>query len=220
MAKKIGLFGGSFNPVHLGHLRAAEEIRELLSLDKVIFIPTSVHPLKQSSNIPDGKKRFQMLKLAIRDNPDFEVSEVELKREGPSYTIDTLKYYSNRYKNNQFYFIIGNENLASIDRWKQYEDLFRYSNFAVIKRPGVKSGKGNSPLPLKLKRTFKLKKSQKDITIYEHKSSKKLIFLNIRGIRISSTRVRKLIREKKSVKYFIPNNLNTYILKNNLYIGD
>ena len=220
MAKKIGLFGGSFNPVHLGHLRAAEEIKELLSLDRVIFIPTAVHPLKQNRSVPDGKKRFHMLKLATRDNPDFEVSEVELKRKGPSYTVDTLKYYSNRYKNKQYYFIIGSENLASIDRWKQYEDLFSYSNFAVIKRPGVKFNKGKSSLPPKLRRMFKLIKSGSDYTEYEHKSSKKLIFLNIRGIRISSTRVRKLIKEKKSVRYYIPNSLNTYILKNNLYIGD
>ena len=94
MARKIGIFGGSFNPVHLGHLRAAEEIREILSLEKIIFIPTSIHPLKPVKNMPSGRKRFQMLNLAVKDNPCFEVSDLELKREGPSYTIDTLKYFS------------------------------------------------------------------------------------------------------------------------------
>lgn len=220
MGKKVGLFGGSFNPVHTGHLRAAEEIREMLLLDKVIFIPTYVHPLKQSKDIPDAKKRYQMLKLAIRDNPLFEASDVELKREGPSYTIDTLKYYSNKYKKTQFYFIFGTENLTKIDKWYQYQDLFKYSNFVVIKRPGVKYTSGKSIIPSKLRHKFRNIVSDNSITVYEHKSSKKLIFVNIRGIRISSTMVRKLIKEKRSVRYFIPDNLNSYILKNKLYVGE
>ena len=220
MTNKIGLFGGSFNPVHIGHLRAAEEIKELLKLDKIIFIPTSVHPLKKSRNIPDGKKRYQMLKLAVSGNPDFEVSDIELKRKGPSYTIDTLKYFSKKYRSKEFYFILGTENLSNIDKWKQFQELFQYSNFAIMKRPGVKFNNSKSVIPSKLRRMFKFIESSDDITVYEHKSSKELIFVNIRGIRISSTRVRKLIKDKKSVRYFIPNNLNTYILKNKLYIGE
>jgi len=220
MTNKIGLFGGSFNPVHIGHLRAAEEIKELLLLDKIIFIPTATHPLKKSKNVPDGKKRYQMLKLAVRDNPDFEVSDAELKRGGPSYTIDTLKYFSKMYKRKELYFIIGSENLSNIDKWKEYQELFIYSNFVVIKRPGKRFSKDKSMLPAKLKSMFDFKESSKDITIYEQKKSKKLIFLNIRGIRISSTRVRKLIKDKKSVRYFIPNGLYNYILKNNIYIGE
>ena len=220
MTNKIGLFGGSFNPVHIGHLRAAEEIKELLKLDKIIYIPTSVHPLKKSRNIPDGKKRYQMLKLAVSGNPDFEVSDIELKRKGPSYTIDTLKYFSKRYKRKEFYFILGTENLSNIDEWKHYHELFQYSNFAVMKRPGVKFIKGKSIFPSPLRRMFKFIESTDSIEAYEHKSSKKLIFVNIRGIRISSTRVRKLIKDKKSIRYFVPNNLNTYILKNKLYTGE
>ena len=220
MSIRIGLFGGSFNPVHIGHLRAAEEIKELLMLDKVIFIPTAVHPLKRSKNIPEGRKRFQMLKLATRDNPDFEVSDLELKRKGPSYTIDTLKYFSKKYKRREFYFILGSENLYGIDKWKDYSELFEYSNFAIMKRPGVRSIKGKSAIPSKLRKMFVFKQPKNDIAYFQHKSSKKLIFLNIRGIRISSTKVRKLIRDKKSVRYFIPNRLYTYIMKNNLYTGE
>ena len=220
MAKRVGLFGGSFNPVHIGHLRAAEEIKEMLQLDKVIFIPTSVHPLKGSKNVPDGRKRYRMLKIATRDNPDFEVSEIELERGGASYTIDTLKYFSKKYKSREFYFILGSENLSGIEKWKDYQDLFEYSNFVVMKRPGMRSMKGKSAIPSKLRRMFVLKKSDEDLPYFQHKSSNKLIFLNIRGIRISSTKVRKLIKDKKSVRYFIPNSLYTYIMKNNLYTGE
>ena len=101
MAKKIktGVFGGSFNPVYIGHLRAAEDVREQLSLDRVLFIPSSIHPAKKEKNVPSGKTRLKMLQLAVSENPGFEVSDIELKRPGVSYTVDTLKQLKRNRKN-------------------------------------------------------------------------------------------------------------------------
>ncbi len=98
MAPKLhsGLFGGSFNPVHIGHLRAAEEVMEILSLDKIVFIPSSIHPIKKDKNIIEAKYRLRMLELATKDNKKFEVSDAEMKRPGPSYTIDTLKHFKKK----------------------------------------------------------------------------------------------------------------------------
>jgi len=218
--KRVGLFGGSFNPVHIGHLRAAEEIKERLLLDKVVFIPASVHPFKKKGDFPNKKKRCQMLRLATRSNPDFEVSEIELQREGVSYTIDTLKHFANSDPSAQFYFIVGNENLAQIEKWNQYQDLFFYSNFAVIERPGTDTVKKHQLLPSGLKQVFTLKRAAKDTTVYEHNSLKELVFLKTSGINISSSEIRKLIMEKRSARYFVPDNVSSYILKNNLYIGE
>ncbi len=214
------MFGGSFNPVHTGHLRAAEEIKESLLLDKVVFIPASVHPFKKKGDITDKKKRCQMLRLATRNNPDFEISEIELQREGVSYTIDTLKYFADSDPGAQFYFIVGNENLAQIEKWNQYQDLFFYANFAVIERPGSDTVEECQLIPSGLKQFFKLKRTAEGTTVYEHNSLKELVFLKISGINISSSEIRRLIMEKRSARYFVPDEVNSYILKNKLYVGE
>ncbi len=218
--KRIGLFGGGFDPVHIGHLRAGQEIKERLLLDKVVFVPVSVHPFKKKGDLPNKKERFNMLKLATENNPDLEVSEVELKREGVSYTIDTLRHFADSDPDARFYFILGNENFAHIEKWNQYQDLFSYSNFAVIERPSADAFKEDQLIPPGLKQAFKLKRTTDDAVIYEHKSLNELVFLKISGINISSSRVRNLIKEKKSARYFIPDSVNSYILKNKLYSGE
>ena len=220
MKKRIGLFGGSFNPVHIGHLRAAEEIKEKLSLDRIVFVPARIHPLKKISDLASADKRLQMLKIAVSDNPAFQVSDIELKREGPSYTIDTLKQLSKKYGKNNMFFILGIENLKRIDEWKDYKSLFKYSNFAVIRRPGYKVGDYKSAFPKQLKNMFKRTDAAEDITIYQGRNRSKLIFLKISGIRISSSRVRNLLKNNKSANYFIPPRLNSYIKKNKLYVGE
>jgi nicotinate-nucleotide adenylyltransferase len=222
MAPKLnsGLFGGSFNPVHIGHLRAAEEVMEILSLDKIVFIPSSIHPIKKDKNIIEAKYRLRMLELATKDNKEFEVSYVEMKRPGASYTIDTLKHFKKNYKNDQSYFILGTENFASIDTWKDYKELFNYTNFAILSRPGFNYNNIKDIIPGSLAKQFKFSENKNGMTIYEHLSGNKLIFFKIKGIRISSTAIRRLVKNNKSIKYFVPNNLNNYILKNNLYSGD
>ena len=216
---RVGLFGGSFNPLHYGHLRAAEEVKDIVNLDRIIFIPSSVHPVKKDKNIIDPKHRLKMIRLATDDNEFFEVSDVEMKRPGPSYTIDTLKYYREKHKDYETYFILGTENLARIDTWKDYKELFNYSNFAVIYRPGFNFNRIEEIIPSSLSKQFRLYGDTEEMVIYRHKSGNSLIFFKIRGIKISSTTVRNLVKKGKSIKYFVPESLNKYILKQNLYKG-
>jgi len=217
---KVGLFGGSFNPLHIGHLRAAEEVREILDLDKIIFIPSSIHPIKNEKNIVDAKYRLRMLELATRDIKDFEVSDVEMKRPGPSYTVDTLKYFKDKFKNYRLIFILGTENLAKIDTWKDYKELFKYADFAVLSRPGFNLKNIRDIIPRGLVKQFKLSENKNGKTVYKHLSGNSLVFFKIKGIRISSTTLRKLVENGKSIKYFVPDRVNKYILKNKLYLGE
>ena len=217
---KVGLFGGSFNPVHTGHLRAAEDVRETLGLDKIIFIPSSIHPVKKDKNILEVKYRLKMLELATKGVEEFEVSDVEMKRPGPSYTVDTLKYFKKKFKNYRLFFILGTENLAKIDTWKDYTELFKYADFAVVIRPGFNFGNIKDIIPRVLAKQFKLSEKTDIKTVYTHDSGNELIFFKIKGIMISSTTLRNIVKNGKSIKYFVPDNVNNYIIKNNLYSGD
>ena len=215
--EKIGLYGGSFNPIHIGHLRAAEEICEIMALDKMLFIPTSIHPHKKEDKMLDVKIRLEMIKIACENNFKFEASDVEILRKGSSYTIDTLKHFSKN-KENNYYFILGIENFLKISTWKNYKNLFRYSNFIVIFRPGYDNYNTDSLIPSELKKVFKLISSDKIKTVFEHRNSKKLFFLNIDGVEISSTELRDLIRNKQSIRYYVPDSLLDFITLNRFYV--
>ena len=215
----MGLFGGSFNPLHIGHLRAAEEVREILGLDKVIFIPSSIHPIKNEKSMIEAKYRLKMLELATRGIEEFDVSDVEIKRPGPSYTVDTLKYLKDKFKNYSLYFILGSENFAKINTWKDYRELFKYADFAVLSRPGYNLEKIGDIIPGSLLKQFKLSENIDDKAVYKNSRGNRLIFFKIRGIRISSTTLRKHVEKGKSIRFFVPDRVNKYILKNKLYSG-
>lgn len=214
--EKIGLLGGTFNPIHFGHLRAAEEVREILCLSKVYFIPASIPPHKDSTNIAPSEDRLRMLELAIKDNPFFEISDVELKRRGPSYTIDTLRYFSTEFPDFEFYFIVGTDLFSEIDTWKDYKKLFKVSNFAVISRPGFPKD-FSKVFPLALREDFRYHKEEGNIIFYLHKSLNILAFVRIEGIQISSTKIRCLLKENKSIKYLVPKEVEEYIITKKLY---
>lgn len=214
--KKVGLYGGSFNPIHVGHLRAAEEIREILSLDKILFILTSIHPHKDQEYVPSSDIRLEMLKIATENNFEFEISDVELRRKGPSYTIDTLKYFS-RNSEDEHYFIMGIENFLKINTWKSYKSLFKYANFIVVFRPGYESNKIDKLIPKELSNIFKYELSDDKKTVFKNKDSKKLFFIKISGIEVSSTQIRNLLKQKKSVRYYVPERLSDFLKTNRIY---
>jgi len=128
---KLGIFGGTFNPIHLGHLRAAEEVREKLALDKVVFIPTGIPPHRPLSEIVQFPHRYEMVKRAISNNPYFEISDIEGKRKSKSYTVDTLKVLN---KGKELFFIIGLDAFINLNTWKTPERLFQLTHFVVIPR--------------------------------------------------------------------------------------
>lgn len=199
--KKIGIMGGTFDPIHLGHLAIAEEVREEMNLDKIIFIPTGIPPHKNNEYITSAKHRYAMTLLATIDNPRFETSMLEINRPGKSYTIDTVNQLSNYYKNDvDLYFIIGADSVFHILKWKKSDELLTKCKFVAISRPGYDNEK--------LKREI-------DNLYKTYGTSIKVI--STMYLNISSTMIRERLKNGKSIKYLVPNAVEDYIRKNKLY---
>ena len=186
---KIGILGGTFNPIHIGHLILAEEAREKLGLDKIIFVPAYLPPHKDNSNIAPARERLEMVKLAIKGNNHFFVSDVEIKRNGRSYTIDTIKEFKNKFPHDELYFIIGSDLLKYLDDWKDLKDILTMVRFIAATRPG-----------------YALEKIPSYITT-----------MGIRAVDVSGFEVRECIKEKKSFRYLVPESVCNYITKKRLY---
>ncbi len=197
---KIGLIGGTFNPIHYGHLILSEYIREDCQLDKIIFIPTAIPPHKVKSQVEDSEIRLEMTKLATESNKFFQVSDIESHRPGISYTIDTLIELNGLYPNDQLYFIIGADSLFQLPTWKDYDKIIGTTKLIVVNRPGGK----NDLIQDKIK---------------EYRDLYGGNIINVRSplIDISSSDIRTRVKSGKSIKYLVPNNVEEYIIKNNLY---
>lgn len=203
---KIGLFGGTFNPIHYGHLRGAEEVREYFKLDKVIFIPSGVPPLK-STNVVDGIHRLNMVKLAIENNLHFEISDYEIKKKEPSYTINTIKYFKKLYENDNILFIIGVDSLFELHRWYKAHELLKMIDFIAMSRPGYR----------KFKFLEFIEEREKGNCFRIKNSDKKIFYLKIFPFAFSSTKLREFIRLRKSIRYLLPDRVLEYIKENKLY---
>ncbi len=210
---KLGILGGTFDPIHFGHLRTAEEVAQELNLEKVFLIPSASPPHKQDWPVSPFAHRFEMAKLGARISPVLEVLDVESKREGPSYSIETLKELSHTITDAELFFIIGMDAFLEIHTWKHYRDLFKYANFTVIARPGFSSNQVEQYM-MEIGIGFK-KTSQS--TTYDLDVGKKILFMNTTLLDISSTRIRKLVYNGKSIRFLVPNSVNNYILTQNLY---
>lgn len=187
--KKIGIFGGAFNPIHIGHLITVEEIREKLKLDKVLFIPTYLAPHKMK--LIDYYHRYKMVNLAIKHNPNFEVSDIERNIKGKSYTLETLKLLSQKYPKTKFYLIIGADEYLLLDTWHEPEKIIRYATLVVMLRPQQK--------------------------IDENHMWPNTKIVKVTQIDISSSKIRQAIRLGKSVRYKISDEVYSYIKRNKLY---
>lgn len=197
---KIGIIGGTFDPIHYGHLIAAEWAKDEYNLNKIIFMPAAEPPHKNIDEVLDKNYRYNMVKVAIGDNPDFEISDYEMKKSGKSYTFATLNYFKTIYPHSQLYFIIGLDSLLNIDTWKNVEELFNLATFLVATRAGYNLEK-NHPIYSKLPKY----------------AWDKISFYKIPEIGISSSNIRQRVREEKSIKYLIPDVVEKYILENNIY---
>jgi len=200
---KIGIMGGTFDPIHFGHLIMAEYARETLDLDKVIFVPTGIHPLKVNKAISPSHIRVEMISLAIESNSCFEVSTIEIDKEGISYTIDTLRLLKGKYKSSELYFILGTDILFEIEKWKDFRQLSRICKLVLFHRAGDTDSIVEDKIR-QLKMQYGLK--------FEKIESPK--------IEISSTEIRNRVFNNKSIKYMLPQNVEEYIAGNNLYKGD
>ncbi len=198
---KYGIMGGTFDPIHIGHLVLAEEVRNKLNLDKIIFIPSGNPPHKDSKNVTEPIHRYEMTLLATISNPNFEISSVEIDRTGKTYTVDTIKELRQKCKTNaEFYFITGADSILDLPNWKNVNELLHLCKFVAATRPG-----------------FKLKKMEEKIKELEELHNKNIYTIIVTALQISSTDIRNRIRDGHSVKYLLPESVEDYIYKNKLY---
>ena len=198
---KIGIYGGSFDPVHLAHVGLAKQAKEELQLDKVIFIPAKYQPFKLDREVTSDEHRVNMLKLAIEDTEGFEISRSELEKEEISYTFYTVKHIKELYgEENEFYFLLGTDSYLMIERWHKAEELLKECHFAIAFRPGDKEEELNSCI----KRT-------------EDAYNTKVVVLHNEKMPISSTDIRNRIKEGKSIDTLVPEKVERYILEHGLY---
>lgn len=199
--RKIGLLGGTFDPIHIGHLVTADYVMNHLQLEQVIFIPTGSPPHKNSSNIAKAKDRYIMTILATSDNPKFMVSDIEVNRCDISYTIDTLKELHKIYGENvEFYFIVGTDAVADIPSWENASGLLRYCHFVAATRPGFDST------------------VEKVIDFFGVDGVNCIHQLDTPELEISSTDIRQRVHCGRSFKYIVPASVELYIKKEGLYL--
>ncbi|OPY70790.1 MAG: putative nicotinate-nucleotide adenylyltransferase [Syntrophorhabdus sp. PtaU1.Bin002] len=208
---RVGIFGGTFDPIHVGHLRAAEEVRELFSLNRIYFVPACIPPHKRDQQISRINDRLMMAGLAVKGNRFFKVSDIEAKRDGISYSIDTITAIEGTF--GDVYFLIGADAFSEIDTWHRYRDLFSHADFVVMVRPGHSGISGLAMFPPDVRESMKAV----DERTFEHTSGKHTYLQPITQLDVSATKIRAHAGEGKSIKYLVPPAVETYIVKQGLY---
>ena len=213
--KKIGLFGGTFNPIHYGHLRPAEEIGDLLDLDPIIFIPASDPPHKEKRDLLPAPLRAEMVRLAIADNPRFSFSDAEIARPGKSYSVETIPYFQRLCgETAELYFILGLDAFLEIGTWKDPGTLFTLCHFVILTRPGFEKIFAPAHLPVDLAPDF-CYDPKKDG--YVHKSGFGVFPREITALDISSTKIRDIVRGGRSIRYLVPPPVENFIATQKFY---
>ncbi len=215
---KIGIFGGTFNPVHFGHLRAAEEVREKLNLDRILFIPSKNPPLK-TKGIAAAKHRYEMLRIALLDNHYFELSDIEFRLKGKSYSVKTIEALKKFNPENKIFMILGIDTFLEIPKWWHPEKLVRLIDFIVISRPNFKFLDLQTSPYIKIKKNFLIELDLAKIDSYKTElvTGVEIILLRVTPIGISSTEIRNFLKYGKSVKYLLPPEVKSYIIANKIY---
>jgi nicotinate-nucleotide adenylyltransferase len=208
---KVGIFGGTFDPVHIGHLRTAEEMREQYALDKVYFVPAYIPPHKRTRKITDSVLRLSMLKKATRGNSFLCASNIEIKNQGVSYSINTIKTFQKRFK--QLYFIIGIDAFLEIDTWYHYQEIFNHTNFIIMERPLSSKTPVNKLFPSDIRKDIK----KIDERTFKHVSGNEIHMQSVTQLDISSTKIRDSARNGRSIKYLVPQPVEKFINKMGLY---
>lgn len=211
---KIGILGGTFNPIHLGHLRSAEEVREAVALDRVYLVPAAQPPHKKTNALADATHRLKMVERAVAGNPFFLPSDVELERSGPSYSIDTIRHFRMELPSAALFFILGLDAFREIHTWKDYLLIPSLCNLIVTSRPGIPVPTIDRLLPVALHTTLWYDPA---IKMYRHPSGHCLIFHEIQGLNISASQVRQIVLQGKSLRYLVAPTVEEYIAEHTLY---
>jgi len=186
--KKVGILGGTFNPPHHGHLLIANEVMSSLQLDTIWFMPNHEPPHKKKPESVRDMDRLHMLKLAVEGNPAFTIQPIELEREGPSYTVDTMKLLKTEYQDHQFFFIIGADMIEYLPKWHDIDVLVNLVQFVGVERPS-----------------------------YSEETDYPVLYVNVPSIEISSSMIRERVRSGKTVRYLLPDSVIEYIEEKHLY---
>ena len=212
---KWGLFGGTFDPVHFGHLRAAQELITLLHLDRVVFIPAANPPHKTQRAITPFEHRLQMVKLAIAGNDSFSVSDVEFSRQGKSYSIDTVQNFLDAHdKSLELYFITGQDAFDAITTWREWETLLGLCHFAVMTRPGYANGGLEKILPRELAAKYVYTEGRDG---FVHPGGRGVFFRKTTFLDISASDIREGVQQSQSIQYLTPDTVIRYIGNHDLY---
>ncbi len=207
----IGIFGGTFDPVHIGHLRVAEEIRESFSLERVFFVPAYIPPHKRDKQISGIDQRIEMLKIAIRNNPFLRLSEMEVKRGGISYTIETIETFGKKYGGT--FFIIGLDAFLEIQTWHRYRELFSRTNFIIMLRPLDHEASGLDIVPEAVRGAVE----RIDESTLQHFSGTRIYLHRVTQLDVSSTKIRDASKNARSIRYLVPDKVERFINQRGLY---
>ncbi|MBW2202909.1 MAG: nicotinate-nucleotide adenylyltransferase [Deltaproteobacteria bacterium] len=215
---RIGILGGTFDPIHLGHLRCAEEICQELNLENVYLVPSASPPHKTKMPVTSFKHRLAMTRLAADISPYIEAVDLEGRRAGHSYSIETLReFYRIFGRDADLFFILGMDAFLEIRTWKEYKYLFDYAHFVIITRAGFQSHDLMSVLS-ELDAGIKRKKDESDLFVAP--SGKTVMLIRAAVMDISSTRIRTMIKENRSIRFLVPESVRTYIAEKGLYRND
>jgi len=217
---RIGLFGGTFNPIHIGHIKVSEEIKEAFELDRIFMIPSAIPPHKKSKGIADAKDRLEMTRLAVSKREGYNVSDIELERSGPSYTVDTINHFKNILPDDaSLYFILGIDAFLEIDTWMSYKELFKMLPFIVMSRPKknniVKTEPLESYIKHKVSGNYTFQKQENRFVDNRYQS---IYVFNVAPYCISSTDIREKIRKRNPIGDLVPETVENYIRGKGLYL--
>lgn len=195
--RKVGIFGGTFDPVHYGHLRIAEEARERFGLTHVLFVPNQVSPFKIGDTTTPASLRVELVRRAIESNPHFSLWSGELEREGPSFTVETLRRLAQEFPDNALYFLTGTDAVRDIGKWREPEACVALAQFVAFYRPGVTESEARVGVPDHLE--------------------PKILFAEMNGLDISSTEIRERVAAGRSIRYLVPDPVVALIEQQGLY---
>lgn len=211
---KIGIFGGSFNPPHNGHVNSLATVQKKMGFDLIQIIPNNQNPLKIPTDGPDKQHRLEMCRLAFSTyGSAFEINDCELKRAGPSYTIDTINTLLEKYKSNELYLIIGADNFETLSQWKDYKKILELVNIVVTTRPGYQIPESEDEWPDYLTSFV----AESDFGAIELTTGRSIEFITLDDLDISSSELRKLLRVGRPTDRFLPLSVEGYIKEHNLY---
>ncbi len=216
MQRRFGIMGGTFDPVHLGHLRAAEEASYLLDLDRVLFVPSADPPHKPGCELLAYEHRLSILQLSISKNPRFGISEIERRFAGKSYTVNSLRGLHEEFPGSELYFLMGLDAFLEIDTWYKFTELFHLARIVILRRPGFGEADVEDFLTRRISADFK---RDPENGSFIHPVMYTVYYLRNTRLDISSTRIRKLAAQGRSIRYLVPPEAEGYINGRELYRG-